>query len=376
MSDAKFDLAKEVVIVRRRKGGGEDGHHGGAWKIAYADFMTAMMAFFLVMWLVSMTDDKTIVQIANYFNPLQLTDAAATKKGLRDADPKAPYASHGDRKEEMQAPSASPRRKADDNARKEKAAAAEARMFVDPMESLEAVASQAFDIGASQTSIEEFGLTLGDSSTPGQQRDATDAFDSGVGAGSQVRESRDVRVVPGAAATRPSTSGGEGIDAAQDAALTSDADKRYQSVAEKILKATQGIRGVGPQVSVTHTGDGILVSVMDHDGFEMFRRGSAEPQPHTLKLLERITPILRAAGGNIVIRGHTDAANFRTSSYDNWRLSTARAHMAQYMLRRAGLRDEQLEKIEGMADKALRVPSNPYAAQNRRIEILLRAPKS
>jgi len=50
--------------------------------------------------------------------------------------------------------------------------------------------------------------------------------------------------------------------------------------------------------------------------------------------------------------------------------------MAHYMMRRAGLHDEQLEKIEGLADKALRVPSDPYAAQNRRIEILLRALKS
>jgi len=375
MSDAKFDLAKEVVIVRRRKGGGDDGHHGGAWKIAYADFMTAMMAFFLVMWLVSMTDDKTIVQIANYFNPLQLTDAAATKKGLRDADPKAPYASHGDRKEETPAAPPSPR-KADDKARKEKAAVAEAKMFVDPMKALETVAGQAFDVGASQQSIEEFGLIPADPSTRGQPRVATDAFDSGDSAGSPGEESRDGRVAPGAAVTQPSTSSSEATDAAQDMALRSEADKRYQSVAEKILKATQGIRGIGPQVSVANTGDGILVSVMDHDGFEMFRRGSAEPKPHTLRLLERITPVLRAAGGNVVIRGHTDAANFRTSSYDNWRLSTARAHMAHYMMRRAGLHDEQLEKIEGLADKALRVPSDPYAAQNRRIEILLRALKS
>jgi chemotaxis protein MotB len=59
-----------LVIVRNRHGGGDDGHHGGAWKIAYADFMTAMMAFFLVMWLINATDEKTIVQVATYFNPL------------------------------------------------------------------------------------------------------------------------------------------------------------------------------------------------------------------------------------------------------------------------------------------------------------------
>ncbi len=43
-----------LVIKRIKKGGGE-GHHGGAWKVAYADFVTAMMAFFLLMWLINTT---------------------------------------------------------------------------------------------------------------------------------------------------------------------------------------------------------------------------------------------------------------------------------------------------------------------------------
>ena len=43
---------RPIIIIKRKKGHG-GGHHGGAWKVAYADFVTAMMAFFLVMWLVS-----------------------------------------------------------------------------------------------------------------------------------------------------------------------------------------------------------------------------------------------------------------------------------------------------------------------------------
>jgi flagellar motor protein MotB len=45
-------VTRPIVIVKRRKSG-DGGHHGGAWKVAYADFVTAMMAFFLVMWLVT-----------------------------------------------------------------------------------------------------------------------------------------------------------------------------------------------------------------------------------------------------------------------------------------------------------------------------------
>lgn len=46
------------VIIKRRKSVQEGGHHGGAWKVAYADFVTAMMAFFLLMWLLNATTDK------------------------------------------------------------------------------------------------------------------------------------------------------------------------------------------------------------------------------------------------------------------------------------------------------------------------------
>ena len=47
------ELKKTIIVKKIKKGGG--GHHGGAWKIAYADFVTAMMAFFLLMWLINTT---------------------------------------------------------------------------------------------------------------------------------------------------------------------------------------------------------------------------------------------------------------------------------------------------------------------------------
>lgn len=57
------------VIVKRKKIVGEGGHHGGAWKVAYADFVTAMMAFFLLMWLLNATTEKQRKGLADYFNP-------------------------------------------------------------------------------------------------------------------------------------------------------------------------------------------------------------------------------------------------------------------------------------------------------------------
>jgi chemotaxis protein MotB len=56
-----------VIIIKKKKGGGHAAPHGGAWKVAYADFVTAMMAFFLVMWLMGV-DEETKAAIAHYFN--------------------------------------------------------------------------------------------------------------------------------------------------------------------------------------------------------------------------------------------------------------------------------------------------------------------
>ncbi len=60
--------AQPIIIKRKKKGGG-DGHHGGAWKVAYADFVTAMMAFFMLMWLLNATTEKQRKGIADYFSP-------------------------------------------------------------------------------------------------------------------------------------------------------------------------------------------------------------------------------------------------------------------------------------------------------------------
>lgn len=63
------DDVRPIVIKRIKKSGGA--HHGGAWKIAYADFVTAMMAFFLLMWLLGSTAKGDLKGIADYFQPLE-----------------------------------------------------------------------------------------------------------------------------------------------------------------------------------------------------------------------------------------------------------------------------------------------------------------
>lgn len=73
-----------TIIIKRGEGGGEAGHHGGAWKVAYADFVTAMMAFFLLMWLLNATTEKQRQGLAEYFNPTIVHRPGAAGDGVED----------------------------------------------------------------------------------------------------------------------------------------------------------------------------------------------------------------------------------------------------------------------------------------------------
>jgi chemotaxis protein MotB len=131
----------------------------------------------------------------------------------------------------------------------------------------------------------------------------------------------------------------------------------------------------GPKLDVRVVDDGILISLTDDMSFGMFAVGSAEPQPRVVRAMEKIGALLAPQPGSFIIRGHTDARAYKSRAYDNWRLSAARAQMAAYMLMRGKLDEKRIERIEGHADRALRNTSDPLAAENRRIEILLRRTK-
>ena len=99
MSISEEETTSSELVFMRRPAEENEGHHGGVWKIAYADFMTAMMAFFLVMWLINASDKKVITQIATYFNPVLLTNKAA--------NPTAPHQSGMDAQGRVNSPSRS-----------------------------------------------------------------------------------------------------------------------------------------------------------------------------------------------------------------------------------------------------------------------------
>jgi chemotaxis protein MotB len=81
-----------IVIKKVKKGG--HGHHGGAWKVAYADFVTAMMAFFLLLWLLNAVSQEQLEGISNYFQPITTTKSTSGGQGFlsgRTVDAKGIY---------------------------------------------------------------------------------------------------------------------------------------------------------------------------------------------------------------------------------------------------------------------------------------------
>src|SRR5512146_2169597 len=71
-----------AVVIKRIKKSGHGGHHGGAWKVAYADFVTAMMAFFLLMWLINTTTPEQKRGIADYFAAQNISKSTSGAGGV------------------------------------------------------------------------------------------------------------------------------------------------------------------------------------------------------------------------------------------------------------------------------------------------------
>ena len=70
-----------TIVIKKVKKGGHGGHHGGAWKVAYADFVTAMMAFFLLLWLLNATTEEQKMGISNYFDPTAISRSTRSGSG-------------------------------------------------------------------------------------------------------------------------------------------------------------------------------------------------------------------------------------------------------------------------------------------------------
>jgi chemotaxis protein MotB len=438
--DARDGALHELVIIRRRAESEGEAHKGGVWKIAYADFMTAMMAFFLVMWLINAANEETRSQVASYFNPVKLVDTRTNTKGLQDLEAGA------DGKVKHEPVTGQVKSEKEETAPSGEKKAREETLFSDPYSVLTEIAgpveepepTQETKAGSMPEATGRSGRLGGpafmdpfDPQTwqkqPGRKADFNDSKpavaakaeppiaapqsfepqiplnakpepvsaasgkpkdESGKPGGTTSEAAMNAKP-EGAAVSNVGESGDKALNASGPAAAEQKkVDERNaeppaafrqdaNQIEKDIAKAVSGMGpGASPQIDVRGTKEGVLISLADNTGFGMFAIASAEPQAALVHYMDKIAAILKARPGTIIISGHTDGRPFRSDIYDNWRLSSARAQMAYYMLVRGGIDEQRIERIEGHADHDLKVPGDPEAAENRRIEILLRETKS
>jgi len=119
------------------------------------------------------------------------------------------------------------------------------------------------------------------------------------------------------------------------------------------------------------TTEGIRIDLVDDVDFSMFMLGTTVLTPDASQLLRVIADTVRAEGGGLTVRGHTDALPWKSGGGNNWSLSAGRAEATRQAMLRAGIREDRFFRIEGVADRELLVKDNPQDPRNRRISILM-----
>jgi chemotaxis protein MotB len=255
--------------------------HGGAWKIAYADFVTAMMAFFLLMWLLGSTSE-------------------GDKKGLSD-------------------------------------------YFQSPLK----VAMQGgAGAGASNSVITGGGNDLTQSA--GQAK-------RGDGADKSARKMSGEKL--------------KAEVARRDAKMLAALSAKIAGVISSNPKMSE----FSSQIKLEITPDGLQIQIVDDQKRPMFDSGSATVKPYMRDILREIGIALLDVENKISLDGHTDRSSYANAArgYSNWELSSDRANASRRELAAAGMPEEKLARVVGMASSLLLEPENPLSPSNRRISILV-----
>ena len=310
--------AATITIVKR-----EDhvahASHGGAWKVAYADFITALMAFFLVLWLINATTEDQRKGLADYFSPTNLFSHNSSGTGQ-------PFGGH-----------------------------------------------TAFDKGAL---VSDRGAVqdLNQTDTPIHPRDPHNPDDNTTGP-ARVQPPPPVQIERRTRAPAPKSEGpspNQSVNAQQG--QQQQEQKSFQNAAETIRQALARDKSLGEfskHLTIDLTPRGLRIQLLDTQSEPMFALGSAQPNQLARALLNKITPVLMKLPEPVAIDGYTDAAPYPGPAMTNWELSTERANAARRMLVEAGLPERHLREVTGHADQDLLLPADPLAAANRRISITI-----
>lgn len=373
------DAGHSEIIIIKRSVSEEEGHHGGAWKIAFADFMTAMMALFLVLWLINAANEETKRAVASYFNPVKLVDRNRSTKGVNDqqggpTSKSSPSNAQGLQSHEVK-PSENETVENDDAAAQ---GVDQAAFFKSPYEVIDAILLEA-KIEMTVPSIalgsasEKINSGFEDPFTPATASSSPEKTENKPLPPEAAPSNKDYKNPSDDHSTPVSAE--DSIDVKNEQPDQTEAISKIRSDIRKSLEEnSERAAEINDMIEMSIDEKGILISVTDQLQAPMFAVGSAVPEPPLVLAMEAISSALRSRPGLVHIYGHTDAREYKDNKLGNWNLSSDRAQATYFMLTHGGLEDARIAEITAFADRKLRKQDAPFDAANRRIEILLANP--
>lgn len=322
-----MDNNQPIIVKRIKKSAA--GHHGGAWKIAFADFATAMMAFFLVLWLMSSATPEQKKAIAGYFqDPIGFTESASPY--VIDLGGTPTPAPDRTLNPEIQAQPDSTQNKVNPDMQER----------ADPNESnrVEPDPTQALD--------------------PSDKRQPNDAAQQQKDAANQAK-----------------------MDPSQAEKLAEQVEKErlellLQELQNKIEQNPE-LQKFKDQILLEITQDGLRIQIVDADNRPMFDSGSPRLKSYFEDILLAMADTIRQVPNKISISGHTDAARYNgKGDFSNWELSAGRANAARRALIAGGYPEDQVARIVGYASSAPFDREHPLNPVNRRIDIIVLTKKA
>ncbi len=303
---------QQPIIIKRVKKGGHGGHHGGSWKVAYADFVTAMMAFFLLLWLLNATTEEQKRGIADYFAPTIASRSSSGSGGVLGGQT---IESEGAMVANKESPSVTV-------------------VLEDPAPS------------------------------PADESEVTEDTEN-----TQPAPLSDTAESPGAQDTADFT------EAAAQKRIAAEEDRQFREAEFQIRQAIQDvpdIQQLAQNLIIDRTPEGLRIQIVDQDRLSMFPRGGTSMVDQAQKLMTLVAKVIERLPNKVSITGHTDSTPFSSNaSYTNWELSTDRANASRRALLAAGVPAERIATVVGKADQEPLDSDDPTSAQNRRISIVL-----
>jgi chemotaxis protein MotB len=304
------------IVIRRVKKVVHDGHHGGAWKVAYADFVTAMMAFFLLLWLLQVTTDEQKEGIADYFAPASVSRSKSGAGGVLSG------------------------------------------------RTVTAEGAKPFDDGS-------MGVVVNLPPDPGQvdaeNPDDQPAQPTGQDS-AQPAKQETAQPASAQAKAKPDAGDLEQFLAAREEEQFATAEKALRKAIDNVPE----LRNLVNNLIIDQTDEGLRIQIVDDEGKSMFPIGSAEMFGYMKRMLGLVVDAVRQLPQQIEIKGHTDSTPFVNSKgYSNWELSSDRANSSRRALIEAGLPADRISSVVGMADQENLDKEHPDSPRNRRISIIL-----